>query len=85
MGRAAENKVMATFWVDREKREAFKELAKSQEDTASGLLLDFVDRCLSGELPQAGGGTNIEDLIKNLESRLESRIEQLEGKFTASI
>ncbi len=84
MGRAAENKVMATFWIDREKWEAFKELAKSQDDTASGLLLDFVERCLGGELPQAEGDTNIEDLIKNLEARLESRIEKIEGKLAAS-
>lgn len=84
MGKAAENKVMATFWVDRGKWEAFKELAKNQEDSASGLLLNFVDQCLEGELPVTKSGIDVEELIKNLENRIETRLEELEGKLTAS-
>lgn len=84
MGKAAENKVMGTFWVDREKWEAFKELAKSRGGTASGLLLDFIDQCLGGNLPEGDSDVNVEELIRNLESRIESRIEKLEGKLIAS-
>lgn len=69
---------LITIRIESEKREAFKELAKSQNTDTASLLYDFINQCLSGQLDIAlvtGKGNRLDKLDNQIGS---DRIDKLE-------
>ena len=64
--------------IEKDKRQAFGELAKSHNTDTASLLYDFINQCLSGEMDiklATGKGKELSNQINN------NRIDKLEATF----
>ena len=70
---------LITIRIEGEKREAFNNLAKSQNTDTASLLYDFISGCLSGEIDiklVTGKGNRIDNQLDKIDS---DRIDKLEA------
>ncbi|REJ50939.1 MAG: hypothetical protein DWQ56_25420 [Microcystis aeruginosa DA14] len=87
---------LITIRIEEEKREAFKELAKSQNTDTASLLYDFISQCLDGKIDiklVTGKGNRLDKLDNQLDTnrldkletatqRLDERLGQISKKLT---
>jgi len=83
-------KTLATFRIDPQQWEAFKNLASESGSNASALLLEFVRSTLSSNQistsPHSSSPTHLDDKIERIDSQLgelRSQMEELRGKLKA--
>jgi hypothetical protein len=68
-------KILATFKIDPDDWERFKQIANERGESASALLVEFVHWCLQGnQLPTTAAVENPHNLDKLIEEILDKRI-----------
>lgn len=77
---AGKDDKLATFRIDSQKWERFKNWASSNNSSASAVLLNLIDRCLAGEITASSTtpNANVDNLDSLIDERIEVRLQSLE-------
>jgi len=70
---------LATFRIDSQKWERFKEWAYNNKSSASAVLLNLINRCLAGDISPSSivPNTNLDNLDSLIDERIEAKLQSL--------
>jgi hypothetical protein len=81
----ANKKVLATFRIEEEEWEAFKEWSNANGSNASAVLIDLVRGCLSGKTPGVSSVPSPDSTPTHLDDSTEQRIDKIEQRLDKEI
>jgi hypothetical protein len=84
------DKILATFRIDPDKWESFKELSANNGSSASAVILQFINNCLDTKQTPSSAHVSLDSLEFLIDKRIEaslaevrSQLDELRGKLQA--